>query len=80
MSRTAGGTGAADLFQDALHQTPPCYRRLDKVDADEGGEPVPIGTYPMAQGQADQDKASGDESDPLFEHHVDSPKKDFQSC
>jgi hypothetical protein len=48
----------AELAEDGHRRTPLCKRGLQKVEADKGGEKVPIGADPVAEGERQQNDDS----------------------
>ncbi len=60
MSIFMGLLGSSRATQDEDHGAPVGKGRLQKVQADEGGEEIETGMNPMAEGHGEQDEQPGD--------------------
>ena len=60
----------AEPFQHHFQRTEICERQLQQVEADERGEPEPIGAVVMREQQAGEDEYAGEPSDDHVHFHI----------
>src|SRR5664279_165666 len=58
------------LTQECHHRAPISKRRLEEVQAYEGGEQIPVGRDPVAECELDQDKNASDQAHRAFDVHT----------
>ena len=58
-----------EFTQKGHHGAPVCEARLEQVESHESREEIPVLVDPVAEGQLNQDKESGDQAERAFNRH-----------